>query len=346
MDRIPPTEPTLVILQRIRGMLHGPTTRRGSSIVPVSIGDVAPGPERRGTPGGNPRRAVVRKPPPRYARGVTSDAQTPESAPAHPIERLSALAAASFLMAVLSVSGCIGISWLAYSAPDRFVFLAAVPALALGAIVCGALARRNIARSGGVLRGRGLAAFGMLVGLMGGVIPAAFLLSALLTLSSLKSLAPAVERVVLAASVQRPQSARVDLAPDAIAQVTDARLIEIGRRITLAAGAPSRADVSLAAVAESRKLVAEMASSARAGGSDPAAALGELSPKPVVIRCANANVFVFAILDEDALNQSRVLLKDALFVLPDRSGVTLRPAGPARDVARALGVGVVEIGDG
>lgn len=290
-------------------------------------------------PGQTPRiPPVVREPPRRYARRVNQTHRSSDSShPADPPERLSLLAAASFLMAVLGVSGCLGISWLAYARPDRFLFLGVVPVLALGAVVCGALARRQIGRSGGALRGRGLATFGILVGVMGGVIPTAFLLSAMVTLSSLKSLAPVTERVVLAAAAQKPQSARSDLSPVATGEITDARLNAIGAAIEAAIGAPTHADVTIGAIGESRKKVGALAS-----GGDPSA-LGDLSPKPVVIRCARGNLFVFVILDEGALNQGRVLLDDALIVLPGDSGLTLRPQGPARDVALALGVPIREI---
>ena len=284
------------------------------------------------------RNRVVRESGSRYARTVNQPAQS--DAPSHPLvpaERLSIAAAASALCALLAVSGCVGISWIAYRQPDRFVYIAVVPALALAAIVLGVIARVRIRRSGTtggvVLRGKGLATLGIFLGVLGGIIPTAFLLSALVTLSSLKSLAPVAERVVLAAAAQRPQSARADLSQDASNEITDARLLAVGRAIERSVGKPLKADVSIGAVMEARTRVVSAAQS----GADPSA-LGELSPKPVVIRCERGSVIAYTLLDADALNKQQVRITDALFLLPDGSCITLRIDGPAQQVARALGL--------
>jgi len=255
----------------------------------------------------------------------------------YPSERLSIAAALSALCALLAVSGCVGISWIAYRQPELFVYIVAVPILAFAAIVLGVIARVRIgksgARGGSVLRGKGLATLGIFLGVLGGVIPTAFLLSALVTLSSLKSLAPVAERIVLAAAAQSPQSARGDLSPDGSADLTDERIAAVGVAIERVAGKPHNADVSIGAVLEARTRVISAARS-----SVDASTLGELSPKPVVIRCARGSVIAYTILDEDALNQQQVLVNDALFLLPDGSCITLRVDGPAQQIARALGL--------
>lgn len=265
-----------------------------------------------------------------YARPV----ETPQNSESGS-ERLSVGAAASFLLALASVAGCLGIGAVAYSQPGRLVYIAAAPAMGLAAVVLGVTSRRCVVRSGGRLRGRGLATMGLFVGLLASIIPTAFILSALVTLSSLRTLAPVAERMVLASAAGRADASRGEMSADARAEVTDARLSALSGVIERSAGAPREADVSVGAVFEARSRVQRAAG---AGTGVSPETLGELSPKPVVIRCDRGTVIAYVVLDDAALRDGRVLIDDALFLLPDGGCITLRADGPAVRVARALGV--------
>ena len=143
------------------------------------------------------------------------------------------------------------------------------------------------------------------------------------------ALVPVVHEFVLESTQSDLDAARSFLSESTSAHLPDAVLQSFSAQLVASLGDYHHTEFNTADA-----LAAAAVSRARA---NPATPIPAYDARPVVLVCTDARAITYAFLDEDALDQNAVLLVDLLVILPGNNrAITLRPDGPASEVAAAI----------
>lgn len=270
-----------------------------------------------------------------------SDADSPSGSAPHASQsgqaqaRYSGLAFAALVLALFGVASCLAVSVLAvFVTPAAAVGLALAPAAGLTAAILGLIAIYRINRSGGLLMGRGPALIGVFVGIMGATVTGSAVVGAIMTMRSVAAtLAPRVALIIPSLGLPDPSAARASLAPAAIESLTDDQILAFSRAVRHRMGEKTSIEAGLGLPARTVQLMRQAP-----GARTAALTQDRHAPRPVEIIGPGGRALMYVVLDQDSMDQGRILIADLLFIAPDFAALPLRPDGPAAEIQRELGL--------
>ncbi|MFG0275803.1 MAG: DUF4190 domain-containing protein [Phycisphaerales bacterium] len=217
-----------------------------------------------------------------------------------------------------------------------------LPGVGLLAAMFGVLALGLIGQSQGRLSGRGPAAVGIILGLIGTVIWGAIGVGGLQAWTFYtKQMAPVAERAMLAAASGDLTALQAELTPDAAGDLDPAHVRFFIDTIESEQGAIQSIETDFSTTIEAFERIYGNMQQPPQGGAPGPGGQGSFAPVPVTLRCANGDVLAWPIFDEDGFSGSQVLLVDIMVQMPDLKAVSLRADGPAAAFAPAFGWQVV-----
>lgn len=211
-----------------------------------------------------------------------------------------------------------------------------MPALGILAAILAFLAMRSIAASEGRTAGRPLALIAMFLGLGVAILQGAVVIGAVRVVADIRNtLVPAASQFITEANSGDTDQLRDRLAPAVANNLTDESIARFTDALQTELGPNQRVHLTIGAVLAS---AAELRARATPGSSIP-----NFDARPIVIEGAKSSAVAYAFLDEAAFDKDKLLFVDFLVVLAESDrAITLRPEGPAAQVARALNLATSE----
>jgi len=214
-----------------------------------------------------------------------------------------------------------------------------IPGVGLLAVVLGILALGLIGRARGRLSGRGLAATGIILGLIGTVIWGAVAAGGLQAWTFYtKQMAPVGDRAIMAAAAGDLDAVRAEMTQSAGQSVDAERMAFFIATIENGQGAIASVETNLSTIFQA---FGRVSAGAQGGAGAGPQAGGDVTPVPVVLRCARGDVIAWPIFNTDSFGGGTLLLADIMVQLPNQQAVTLREDGEGAAFAQQLGWSII-----
>ena len=264
-----------------------------------------------------------------------SSAETPEApSPGTTAQaaRLSGAALASILLVFGAiVVGCGSLATSIFGGWNSWVGVLIAPLLALNGCILAFLALRGIERQPEELLGRPLALIALFVGVGVTAIQGALVLLALVTLSASSRLAPVGAELVGSAQNGRPGLTRQVLNEDMARDLTDAQIASFAQAIDRQHGTVTGSGAGFGLILDARRVFSE---AGPMDGYDPDAAD---MPRPVYLRFGDERVLAYVWIDQQALQDKKIRIRDMVVLLDTGQVAVLAADGPGAELADAAG---------
>ena len=246
--------------------------------------------------------------------------------------RLSGAALAAFCLVVLSVViGCGSLVTSVLAGWNVWVGVLVAPLLALNGCILAFLSLRGIERSGGELMGRPLALVALFCGVGVTAIQGALVLLALVTLSASSTLAPVGAELIGYAQGDQDRLARGLLGEAVSEAMTDEDLDAFARAVTDRLGAITDSSAGFGLILDARRACND---AGPMEGYEPDA---DDLPRPIYLHFGEDRVLTYVFIDQQALRDNKIRIRDMLLMLDDGTVIVLAPDGPATELADAAG---------
>lgn len=213
-----------------------------------------------------------------------------------------------------------------------------IPGVGLLAVVLGIVALGLIGRARGRLSGRGLAATGIILGLISTVLWGAVAAGGLQAWTFYtKQMAPVGDRAIMAAAAGDLDALRAEMTQSAGESVDAQRMAFFISTIEDDQGAIVSVETNISTMSQAFGRVFG-GSQGGGGGAQPGS---DVAPVPVALRCAQGDVLAWPIFDAQSFNGGTPLLADIMVQLPNQQAVTLLEDGDGAIFARQLGWSVI-----
>ena len=243
--------------------------------------------------------------------------------------RGSALGAIALLCSLIGSGGCAVVGILtAIGTGDALVGVIATACFSILGFALGVIAFFSAKK--GTPRGGAIGA--TFLGAIFGALQGAVVVGALIQFLPLQSqVAPMIEGLVQTASTDDPEAAAKLLGPDATQVVTGDDLVAFVQRVDAAAGGITEVRVELTTLTKASETVQNFAPRPDA---DPQ---NIEFPKPIELVTPSGDTVLLGVwLDEEALKDDEVLIRDLIAFLPTGEMLVLRDDGPARTLTEAF----------